>query len=188
MAPVIRGKKGEHAKIFEDARRSGYVRARVDGSLYELTEEIKLDKNKKHNIEIVVDRLVIRDNIAQRLTDSVETASNLSGGIVLINLVKEDQDLLFSQNYACEDCGISIEELAPRSFSFNNPYGACPTCTGLGFQLKVDPGPYHPQPGTVHSGRVPSPPRAGTTSRATASPGCTLRRWPRSINSSSTSR
>ena len=139
MAPVIRGKKGEHAKIFEDARRSGYVRCRVDGSLYELTEEIKLDKNKKHHIEIVVDRLVIREDIAQRLTDSVETASNLSGGIVLINLVKEDQDLLFSQNYACEDCGISIEELAPRSFSFNNPYGACPTCTGLGFQLKVDP-------------------------------------------------
>ena len=139
MAPVIRGKKGEHQKVFEDARRSGYVRARVDGSLYELTEEIKLDKNKKHNIEIVVDRLVIRDDIAQRLTDSVETASNLSGGIVLINLVREDQDLVFSQNYACEDCGISIEELAPRSFSFNNPYGACPTCTGLGFQLKVDP-------------------------------------------------
>ena len=139
MAPVIRGKKGEHQKVFEDARRSGYVRARVDGSLYELTEEIKLDKNRKHNIEIVVDRLVIRDDIAQRLTDSVETASNLSGGIVLINLVREDQDLVFSQNYACEDCGISIEELAPRSFSFNNPYGACPTCTGLGFQLKVDP-------------------------------------------------
>ena len=139
MAPVIRGKKGEHQKVFEDARRSGYVRARVDGSLYELTEEIKLDKNKKHNIEIVVDRLVIRDDIAQRLTDSVETASNLSGGIVLINLVREDQDLVFSQNYACEDCSISIEELAPRSFSFNNPYGACPTCTGLGFQLKVDP-------------------------------------------------
>ena len=139
MAPVIRGKKGEHQKVFEDARRSGYVRARVDGSLYELTEEIKLDKNKKHNIEIVVDRLVIRDDIAQRLTDSVETASNLSGGIVLINLVQKDQDLVFSQNYACEDCGISIEELAPRSFSFNNPYGACPTCTGLGFQLKVDP-------------------------------------------------
>ena len=139
MAPVIRGKKGEHQKVFEDARRSGYVRARVDGSLYELTEEIKLEKNRKHNIEIVVDRLVIRDDIAQRLTDSVETASNLSGGIVLINLVREDQDLVFSQNYACEDCGSSIEELAPRSFSFNNPYGACPTCTGLGFQLKVDP-------------------------------------------------
>ena len=139
MAPVIRGKKGEHARIFEDARRSGYVRARVDGSLYELTEEIRLDKNKKHSIEIIVDRLVIREDITQRLTDSVETASNLSGGIVLINLVREDEDLLFSQNYACEDCGISIEELAPRSFSFNNPYGACPTCTGLGFQLKVDP-------------------------------------------------
>lgn len=139
MAPIIRGKKGEHAKIFEDARRSGYVRARVDGSLYELTEEIPLDKNKKHSIEIVVDRLVIREDIAQRLTDSVETASSLTGGIVLINLVREDEDLVFSQNYACEDCGISIEELAPRSFSFNNPYGACPTCTGLGFQLKVDP-------------------------------------------------
>ena len=139
MAPVIRGKKGEHQKVFEDARRSGYVRARVDGSLYELTEEIKLDKNKKHNIEIVVDRLVIRDDIARRLTDSVETAASLGGGLVLINLVKEDQDLSFSQNYACEDCGISIEELSPRMFSFNNPYGACPTCTGLGFQLKVDP-------------------------------------------------
>ena len=139
MAPIIRGKKGEHAKIFEDARRSGYVRARVDGSLYELTEEIPLDKNKKHSIEIVVDRLVIREDIAQRLTDSVETASSLTGGIVLINLVREDEDLVFSQNYACDDCGISIEELAPRSFSFNNPYGACPTCTGLGFQLKVDP-------------------------------------------------
>ena len=139
MAPVIRGKKGEHQKVFEDARRSGYVRVRVDGSLYDLSEEIKLDKNKKHTIEVVVDRLVIKDDITQRLTDSVETAVGLSGGTVLINLVREDEDLLFSQNYACEDCGISIEELAPRSFSFNNPYGACPTCSGLGFQLKVDP-------------------------------------------------
>ena len=139
MAPVIRGKKGEHAKIFEDARKSGYVRCRVDGSLYELTEEIKLDKNKKHSIEIVVDRLVIREDVARRLTDSVETASNLSGGIVLINIVGEDRDILFSQNYACEDCGVSIEELTPRMFSFNNPYGACPTCMGLGSQLKVDP-------------------------------------------------
>ena len=139
LAPVIRGKKGEHAKIFEDARKSGYVRCRVDGSLYELTEEIKLDKNKKHSIEIVVDRLVIREDVARRLTDSVETASNLSGGIVLINIVGEDRDILFSQNYACEDCGVSIEELTPRMFSFNNPYGACPTCTGLGSQLKVDP-------------------------------------------------
>ena len=139
LAPVIRGKKGEHAKIFEDARKSGYVRCRVDGSLYELTEEIKLDKNRKHSIEIVVDRLVIREDVARRLTDSVETASNLSGGIVLINIVGEDRDILFSQNYACEDCGVSIEELTPRMFSFNNPYGACPTCTGLGSQLKVDP-------------------------------------------------
>ena len=138
MAPVIRGKKGEHQKIFEDARRSGYVRVRADGSIYDLTEEIKLDKNKKHNIEVVVDRLVIRADIARRLTDSVETASNLSGGLVLINIVGEDRDILFSQNYACEDCGISIEELSPRMFSFNNPFGACPTCTGLGSQLKVD--------------------------------------------------
>ena len=139
MAPVIRGKKGEHAKILEDARKSGYVRVRVDGSLYELTEEIKLDKNKKHNIEIVVDRLVVRDDIRRRLTDSIETASALAGGLTVVNIVGEDRDISFSQNYACEDCGISIEELTPRMFSFNNPFGACPTCTGLGFQLKCDP-------------------------------------------------
>ena len=139
MAPVIRGKKGEHAKIFEDAKRSGYVRARVDGNLYELDEEIKLEKNKKHTIEIVVDRLIIRPDIQQRLTDSVETASGLTGGLVVVNLLREERDLTFSQNYACEDCGISIEELTPRMFSFNNPFGACPTCTGLGSQLKVDP-------------------------------------------------
>ena len=139
MAPVVRGKKGTHQKLLEDARKSGYVRCRVDGSLYDLTEEIQLDKNKKHNIEIVVDRLVIKEDIARRLTDSVEVASNLAGGLVVINIVGEDRDILFSQNYACEDCGISIEELSPRMFSFNNPFGACPTCTGLGAQLKVDP-------------------------------------------------
>ncbi len=140
LAPVIRGKKGEHVKVLDDARKSGYVRIRADGSLYDLTEEIKLDKNKKHSIEIVVDRLVIREDVARRLTDSVETASNLSGGIVIVNVVgEEDRDIMFSQNYACEDCGVSIEELAPRMFSFNNPYGACPACTGLGAQLKVDP-------------------------------------------------
>ena len=139
MAPVVRGKKGEHQKVFEDAKRSGYVRVRVDGNLYELDEEIKLEKNKKHSIEIVIDRLIIRPDIQQRLTDSVETASGLSGGLVVVNLLREEQDLVFSQNYACEDCGISIEELTPRMFSFNNPYGACPTCTGLGSQLKVDP-------------------------------------------------
>ena len=139
MAPVIRGKKGEHAKVFEDARKSGYVRCRVDGIIYDLSEEIKLEKNKKHDIEVVVDRLVIREDIARRLTDSVEIAANLSGGLVVVNIVGEDRDILFSQNYACEDCGISIEELTPRMFSFNNPFGACPTCTGLGSQMKLDP-------------------------------------------------
>ena len=135
MAPVIRGRKGEYNKVFDDARKSGYVRVRVDGSLYDLSEEIPLEKNKKH----VVDRLIIRPDISRRLTDSVETAASLSGGLVLINLVREEQDILFSQNYACEDCGVSIEELTPRMFSFNNPYGACPKCSGIGSQMKVDP-------------------------------------------------
>ena len=139
MAPVVRGKKGTHLKILDDARKSGYVRVRADGSLYDLSEEITLDKNKKHSIEVVVDRLVIRSDIARRLTDSVEVAAGLAGGLVVINIVGEDRDILFSQNYACEDCGISIEELTPRMFSFNNPFGACPTCTGLGAQRKVDP-------------------------------------------------
>jgi excinuclease ABC subunit A len=139
LAPVIRGRKGEHTKIFDDARRSGYVRVRVDGNLYELSEEISLEKNKKHHIEIVVDRLIVRPDIHRRLTDSIETASGLTGGLVVVNLLREERDLTFSQNYACEDCGISIEELTPRMFSFNNPYGACPTCTGLGMQLKADP-------------------------------------------------
>ena len=140
LAPVVRARKGEYAKVFEDARRSGYVRVRVDGSLYDLGEEIKLEKNKKHNIEIIVDRLVVKREINQRLTDSIETAAALSGGLIIVNVLgEEEQDLLFSQNYACEDCGISIEELTPRMFSFNNPYGACPTCTGLGFQLRADP-------------------------------------------------
>ena len=139
MAPVIRGKKGEHAKIFEDARKSGYVRCRVDGIAYDLSEEIKLEKNKKHEIDVVVDRLVIRPDIARRLTDSVEIAANLAGGLVVVNVVGEDRDILFSQNYACEDCGVSMEELTPRMFSFNNPFGACPTCMGLGSQMKIDP-------------------------------------------------
>ena len=146
LAPVIRGKKGEHAKVLENARKSGYVRVRADGNLYELTEEIPLEKNKKHSIEIVVDRLVIRPDITRRLTDSVETAASLGGGLVLVNLPKEDRDLSFSQNYACEDCGVSIEELAPRMFSFNSPFGACPTCTGLGSQMKADPALIIPNP------------------------------------------
>ena len=139
MAPVIRGRKGEHAKVLENARRSGYVRVRVDGNLYDLSEEIPMEKNVKHTVEVVVDRLILRPDIQQRLTDSVETASDLSGGLVTVNLVQQGEDIHFSQNYACDDCGISIEELAPRMFSFNNPFGACPTCTGLGMQLKADP-------------------------------------------------
>lgn len=139
LAPVVRARKGEYLKVFEDARKSGYVRVRVDGSTYDLSEEIKLDKNKKHNIEIIIDRLVIKEDIARRLTDSVETAANLAGGIVIIDIVGGDRELMFSQNYACDDCGVSIEELTPRLFSFNSPYGACPTCTGLGTQLRVDP-------------------------------------------------
>ena len=134
MAPVIRGKKGEHAKIFEDARKSGYARVRADGIDYDLSE-----KNRKHHIEVVVDRLVIREDIGRRLTDSVEVASNLAGGLVVINVLGEDRDIMFSQNYACEECGVSIEELSPRMFSFNNPFGACPACTGLGSQMKIDP-------------------------------------------------
>ena len=146
MAPVIRGRKGEYAKIFDDARRSGYVRVRVDGSMYDLSEEITLEKNIKHNIEVVIDRLIIRSDVVHRLTDSCETAAALSGGLVLVNVLQEEREILFSQNYACEDCGISIEELSPRMFSFNNPFGACPTCTGLGSQLKVDPTLVIPNP------------------------------------------
>ena len=138
LAPVVRGRKGEHEKVFESAKKSGYVRARVDGNIYDLSEDIKLEKNKKHNIEIIIDRLVIKEGIETRLTDSIETASNLSGGIILVDVIG-GEELMFSQNYACDDCGISIEELTPRMFSFNNPHGACPDCTGLGTHLKVDP-------------------------------------------------
>ena len=138
LSPVVRGKKGEHVKVFEDARKQGFARVRVDGILYDLTEEIKLEKNKKHTIELVVDRLVLKEGLRRRLTDSIETACAHSGGLVIIQLPKEDQELSFSQNYACEDCGISLTELEPRMFSFNNPNGACPSCTGLGFQLIAD--------------------------------------------------
>ena len=139
LAPVIRARKGEHQKVFDDARRGGYVRVRVDGSIYDLTETITLDKNRKHNIEIVVDRVVIRPDQNRRLTDAVEIASALSGGLVLADIPEEKREILFSQNYACDDCGISIEELTPRMFSFNSPYGACPTCGGLGTRLRIDP-------------------------------------------------
>ncbi len=139
LSPVIRGKKGEHVKVFEDARRAGFVRVRADGIVYDLSEEIKLEKNKKHNIELIVDRLVLRGDITRRLTDSIETASAHGGGLTVIQRMDTEEEIPFSQNYACEDCGISMPELSPRMFSFNNPYGACPHCAGLGFQLKVDP-------------------------------------------------
>ena len=146
LSPVVRSRKGEHAKVFEDAKKSGYVRVRVDGIAYDLSEEIKLEKNKKHNIEIVVDRLVIKPDLGRRLTDSAETAMALSGGLLYIELVPQGEIMSFSQNYACDDCGISLEELEPRLFSFNNPHGACPTCTGLGIQLLVDPELIMPNP------------------------------------------
>lgn len=138
MAPVVRGRKGEHIKELDAARRGGFVRVRVDGSLYDLSETIKLEKNIKHTIEIVVDRLVIHSDIHSRLADSIETASSLSGGLTIVNVV-DGEDLLFSQNYACPEHGISVEELTPRMFSFNNPFGACPKCTGLGVFMKIDP-------------------------------------------------
>ena len=139
LSPVARGKKGEHQKIFDHARKSGFARVRVDGILYDLTEEIPCEKNKKHNIELVVDRLVLKEGLRRRLTDSIETACVHSGGLVTIQLPDTQEELNFSQNYACEDCGISLTELEPRMFSFNNPAGACPHCTGLGFQLVADP-------------------------------------------------
>ena len=138
LSPIVRAKKGEHVKVFEDARKQGFARVRVDGILYDLSEEIILEKNKKHTIELVVDRLVIRDGQRRRLADSIETACTHSGGLVIIQLPDKNEELSFSQNYACEDCGISMPELEPRMFSFNNPAGACPHCTGLGFQLVAD--------------------------------------------------
>ena len=146
LSPVVRAKKGEHVKVFEDARKGGFARVRVDGILYDLTEEIKLEKNKKHNIELVVDRLVLKEGLRRRLTDSIETACSHSGGLVIIELPSTKEELSFSQNYACEDCGISLSEMEPRMFSFNNPVGACSACTGLGFQLVADPALVIPDP------------------------------------------
>ena len=138
LAPVVRGRKGEHQKEFGAARKSGFVRARVDGLVYDLNEKIQLEKNRKHNIEIIVDRLVIKPDIRSRLADSIETASGLTGGIVVINVI-DGEDITFSQNYACPEHGVSVEELTPRMFSFNNPFGACKKCTGLGVFMKIDP-------------------------------------------------
>ena len=137
LAPVVRGRKGEHVKVLESARRSGYVRVQIDGNLYELSEEIKLDKNIKHNIEIVVDRLIIRKGIEKRMTDSIESVMALSGGLMIVD-VTDGEPLNFSLSFACPDCGISIDEVEPRSFSFNNPFGACPECVGLGYKMEFD--------------------------------------------------
>ena len=137
LAPVVRGRKGEHQKLFEQAKRSGYVRVQVDGNTYELTEEIKLDKNKKHNIEIVVDRLVVKEGIEKRLTDSIENVLELSNGLLMVDII-DGETMQFSQSFSCPDCGISIDEIEPRSFSFNNPFGACPECFGLGYKMEFD--------------------------------------------------
>ena len=153
LAPVIRGRKGEYAKIFEDARRSGYVRVRVDGSTYDLTEEIRLDKNKKHNIEIVVDRLILKDGIRRRLTDSIETASALAGGLTVVDLVGENREMTFSQNYACEECGISIEELTPPDVFLQQPLRRLPGLHGAWRGALRGSGSHHPEPQPFHRGR-----------------------------------
>ncbi|MGN1138506.1 MAG: excinuclease ABC subunit UvrA, partial [Ruminococcus sp.] len=145
MAPIVRGRKGEHTKELEKARKSGFVRVRIDNIIYDLSEEIKLEKNKKHNIDIVVDRLVVKDDIRSRLADSIETASKLTSGLITVNVL-DKEDLQFSQNYACPEHGVSVDELSPRMFSFNNPFGACPKCTGLGVFMKVDPNLVIPNP------------------------------------------
>ena len=137
LAPVVRGRKGEHVKLLEQAKKKGYVRVRIDGNMYELTEEIKLEKNIKHNIEIVVDRLIVKEGIEKRLADSLEQVMELSEGLVYVDVI--DQEMLrFSQSFSCPDCGISIDEIEPRSFSFNNPFGACPDCYGLGYKMEFD--------------------------------------------------
>ena len=138
LAPVVRGRKGEHVKLLEDAKKSGYVRVRVDGIIYDLSEEIKLEKNKKHTIEIIVDRLVVKEGIQKRLTESIETVAALTGGLLVVDVNQGEDELVFSQNFSCPDCGIDLMEIEPRLFSFNNPSGACPTCTGLGMQMKFD--------------------------------------------------
>lgn len=138
LAPVVRGRKGEHVKLLEDTKKSGYVRVRVDGIIYDLSEEIKLEKNKKHTIEIIVDRLVVKEGIQKRLTESIETVTALTGGLLVVDVNQGGDELVFSQNFSCPDCGIDLMEIEPRLFSFNNPSGACPTCTGLGMQMKFD--------------------------------------------------
>ena len=145
LAPIVRGRKGQYAKELENARTAGYARARIDGEMHDLLEPITLDKNKKHTIEIVVDRLVVRPDMLRRLSDSVETATEQSGGLLTVDVIG-GEELTFSRNYACPEHGVSVEELSPRMFSFNNPFGACPKCTGLGIYMSMDPELIVPQP------------------------------------------
>ena len=156
LAPIIRGKKGEHQKLLDTARRDGYVRARINGELIDLSEEIALDKNKKHNIEIVIDRLIIKLDMQKRLADSIETAMKISGGLILIDVV-DKEEIQFSKNFACSDCNISIDDIEPKIFSFNSPFGACPDCLGLGHKIEIDPELIVPNPnlsileGAIHA-------------------------------------
>ena len=137
LAPIVRGRKGRHEKVLEQAKKSGYVRVRIDGNLYELTESIELEKNIKHNIEIVVDRLVVKEGIEKRLSDSIDTVMGLTGGLMMVDVFGQEP-IMFSQSFSCPDCGISVDEVEPRSFSFNNPFGACPDCYGLGYKMEFD--------------------------------------------------
>lgn len=157
LAPIVRGRKGEHRKVLESLRKAGYVRVRIDGLIYELSEEVNLEKNKKHSIEVVVDRLVVKDNIEKRLTDSIETVMELSKGLLLVDVI-DGGELTFSQDFACPDCGISIGEIEPRLFSFNNPFGACPSCMGLGSKLLIDPELIIPNPNlSILEGAITAP-------------------------------
>ena len=157
LAPIVRGRKGMHEKVLDQAKKSGYVRVRVDGNLYDLTEEIKLDKNLKHNIEIVVDRLVVKEGIEKRLTDSIETVMKLANGLMIVD-VSGEEPITMSQNFSCPDCGISIEEIEPRSFSFNNPFGACPDCFGLGYKMEFDERLMIPEPSlSIRQGAIAAP-------------------------------
>ena len=154
LAPVVRGRKGEHVKVLEQARKSGYMRVRIDGNLYELSEEIHLEKNIKHNIEIVVDRLVVKEGIENRLTDSIETVMALSGGLMTVDVIG-GEPVNFSQSFSCPDCNISIDEVEPRSFSFNNPFGACPECFGLGYKMEFDENLMIPDPSlSINQGAI----------------------------------
>lgn len=162
LAPLVRGRKGEHQKVFEEIRKNGFVRVRVNGEIHEASEDIKLEKNKKHTIEVVIDRIIIRSGVEKRLADSLETALGLSEGLLTVDL-GEQGELMFSEKFACVDCGINFEELAPRMFSFNNPYGACPTCTGLGIKMEIDPDLIIPDPSKTLSEGAISPWSGGTS-------------------------